>query len=152
MFQCADERNRPGSQRSFSARLVGGFLGLMVAMRLGACTAGALASMLGAYLVTGLPALTMKHVLTCCIAVAILIASSNLLNDVKDARVDALSGQRRPIPSGHVSRGLAAYLALTLGIIGVVIAWTTGVWPLLLAIAACLTGWMYSIRLKGTIL
>jgi len=55
-------------------------------------------------------------------ASACLYAGGVALNDVCDAKRDAIHRPERPIPSGRISRGTAAALALSLLLVGVIVA------------------------------
>lgn len=56
-------------------------------------------------------------------ASCLLYLSGMVLNDVFDAEVDAVEQPSRPIPSGHISRGVATTTGWSLWIGGVTVAW-----------------------------
>lgn len=83
------------------------------------------------------------------IAVALITAAGNVINDYCDAEIDAVNRADRPIPSGAVPRTAAAWYAGLLFCAGILACVFTT--PLCLAIAVfnALLLVAYAVRLKG---
>jgi 4-hydroxybenzoate polyprenyltransferase len=79
-----------------------------------------------------------------------LQASIGALNDVVDARTDAVSKPAKPIPSGEVSLGQGRAVAVLAAIGGVVLAGPSGLAATALAVAVLGVGYAYDLRAKGT--
>ena len=81
----------------------------------------------------------------------IICGMSQAINDWGDQGVDAINEPSRPIPSGRISSTQAFSLALFLSLLGLIIAWTLGIWVFFATLFAIFCAWAYSvepIRLK----
>ena len=116
------------------------------------CLASALATLLGAHLgsqeTTGL-----LRIAGSMLVVALILAASYVVNDLRDADADALGNPGRPIPSGRVTRTEAAAFWVALGAAGCLVAFAYREMDLALMAPACLAaGVLYTYWLKGTVL
>ncbi|MHC4611526.1 MAG: UbiA family prenyltransferase, partial [Planctomycetota bacterium] len=110
----------------------------------------AIADVLAGFLFVGAGAeLGGELALLCCASVC-LYSGGTVLNDVSDARRDALERPERPLPSGTISRRAAAVLAGLLLATGLALASAAGLSPLRLAapLVACIVA--YDLLLKTT--
>ena len=121
-------------------------------VRLPNCLAAAAATLLGAYLSEGTPALGNSLVVRASLVAFLVHAASNVFNDLMDLRIDRLNRPARPLPSGRVSPAAAAALASATGTAGLGLA--IGLGPVLAGLAAALAvvALGYSYRLKNSIL
>lgn len=74
-----------------------------------------------------------------------------VLNDVFDAKLDAVERPERPIPSGRISRKAATILGVLLTVVGVIAAACVGVPSLLIAMLIVPAVLIYNSFLKSTI-
>lgn len=85
--------------------------------------------------------------------VFIVTGAGNAINDYFDYKIDAINKPKRPIPSGRVSRKAAGIYAISLFIIGIIVAFSTGIF--LLAMIALLSSILmiyYAYDLKRRVL
>nr|WP_275587163.1 UbiA family prenyltransferase [Micromonospora terminaliae] len=124
----------------------------MTIVRIRSCIAGAAATLVGCYLGTGTMVGTPARSAAAAASIAAAIAFANVVNDIADVDVDALGKPDRPLPAGRISsRGAhtAAAGAASLAMVSTVPLGTT-----LIAVMAALlvVSFLYSARLKGTVL
>jgi len=116
------------------------------------CVAAGCAVYLGAYLVGGTAYLTSDNTHLAALAVAAVVAASNVVNDIYDVDLDTVDKPWRPIPSGAIRVRWAWTLFWTLSatssILGFEISRVSG-WLVLLNL---ILGFVYSAALKGTFL
>jgi 4-hydroxybenzoate polyprenyltransferase len=79
-----------------------------------------------------------------------LQVSIGALNDVVDARIDAVAKPSKPIPSGLVSPDVARMVAFAAAAVGVGLAVPSGAGLVGLALAVLAIGYAYDLRAKGT--
>ena len=79
-----------------------------------------------------------------------LTGASMTLNDYYDREIDAVNEPDRPIPSGLVKPWEALVMTAALTVVGLVSAYLTNLWCLLLASASCAISFTYSTRGKAT--
>lgn len=124
-------------------------LDLAVIVRLPSCLAGAVSVVLGAHLATDQMG---ADVMRASGAILLAVAYANVVNDVVDVEVDALTKPQRPLPSGRTSLGTARLLAAGLAGAAVALATTLGpqraLWMVVLVAVA--TG--YSLWFKNSVL
>jgi len=84
------------------------------------------------------------------IVAALVAAGANAINDAFDAVIDLINRPDRPIPSGEVSRILAALWGLLLTVTGVIAGWTMSVMLGLIATIVGVLLYLYNSRLKRT--
>lgn len=96
----------------------------------------------------------LSRVMLAFVAFCMLSSAGYIWNDLRDAPADRLHPikQRRPIAAGLVPTWLAAAIALTLGIAGLLVAYTLGTPFLLVASLYMLLTASYSIWLKHLVL
>ncbi|MEU4587785.1 UbiA family prenyltransferase [Kitasatospora aureofaciens] len=82
-----------------------------------------------------------------CMACACAVA--NVVNDVADVNVDAVSKEDRPIPAGRVSRSVAMWIAVVLSAATLALAYPLGRLNLLFATLILGFGIAYSYLVKG---
>ena len=117
----------------------------------------AISNVIAGYLITQQSWQPIGPLLLMVLSSALLYEAGMVLNDVFDAELDAKERPERPIPSGRISRRLAAVVGWTLLVLGIV---TGGLASVLvgnvmavcvsLALAACIVG--YDAGLKSTFL
>ncbi len=95
---------------------------------------------------------TVSQAVIGCLVVALLTWYGNIINDVADVPVDALSKPERAIPSGAVTATFATTYALCLTGVALLLAAWLGAWPLAIAVGAWLLATAYSFLLKSTLL
>ena len=117
-------------------------------VRLHACAAGAVATILGAYIAHGLERMPGRSILAVAMVV-LLISASNSFNDAIDSPTDRVFKPTRPIPSGRISLGSALRLAIACDVLAVIISASLGLGCLLVAACITLIAWLYSVALKG---
>jgi geranylgeranylglycerol-phosphate geranylgeranyltransferase len=85
------------------------------------------------------------------IAISLVAAAVNVVNDIVDVRADAISRPRRPLPAGRMSTTTAWRLASVQGLVA--LAFSVGVPSgLAVTLVLLLIGLSYSYLLKGTVL
>ncbi len=82
------------------------------------------------------------------LAVALITAGGNILNDVADLPVDRVAHPERPLPRGEVSSTLALAVAAAFLLLGVAAAWPLGSGPFGLALVAAGLLVFYNLRGK----
>lgn len=97
-------------------------LDLVVIVRLPSCLAGAVGVQVGAHLAT--IAATPGPSLRASLAIGLAVAFANVVNDIVDVRVDAITKPGRPLPSGRLSRRTAFILAAGLAVASIGLATT----------------------------
>ena len=110
---------------------------------------GVLAVVLGGY-VAGTGA--WDKIALAALATLFVSAAANAWNDYRDIDIDRINQPQRPLPSGMVSPRAALIFSVTLAVLSVALAAFLG--PLALGIAAAsnLLLYVYSVRLKSTVL
>jgi len=86
--------------------------------------------------------------LLACIVVFMVIGGGNAINDYFDHKIDAINKPKRPIPSGRISLKAARIYALTLFVIGTIIAYIIELLPGLIALFASIMLTLYAYNLK----
>jgi geranylgeranylglycerol-phosphate geranylgeranyltransferase len=114
--------------------------------------AAALFTLLGAYLVVPPAQVVSLPALSAAAVVFLVTAFGLVVNDCYDVAVDRLGKPYRPLPSGRISRRLAAGFAGLLALAALALSASLG-WNLaLIALGAVALSWAYSYRLKNTLL
>ncbi len=111
---------------------------------------GGLSIFVGA-LVTG-TVQPLQRVLLACISGALVAAGANAINDYFDVEIDRRNKPYRPLPAGRVTRRAAKIQALLLLALGSAFGGGIGVLPLLVATLTAVLLYVYSWRLKRTVL
>lgn len=91
-------------------------------------------------------------VLLACAVVFIITGFGNAINDYFDDKIDAINKPERPIPSGRISLRAAGYYSLALFVIGIILAFSIGLIPGLIALTSALLMFYYAYRLKRKML
>jgi geranylgeranylglycerol-phosphate geranylgeranyltransferase len=82
------------------------------------------------------------------LSAACIAGSGNVMNDLVDRDVDRINRSDRPIPSGVVTGAVAVWIAVVLGIVGVVLGGLVSIAHLVVALGTiCLLG-LYNLKLK----
>ncbi len=127
-------------------------LDLVVIVRLPSCVAGAVSVLLGAHLADAAPGSGPLRLVTASTAILFAVAFANVVNDIVDLPVDAISKPGRPLPSGRMSMGaarvLAAGVALTSIVLAAALGLAAGLWMVALIVAAA----AYSFWFKNSVL
>ncbi|MCB0833206.1 MAG: geranylgeranylglycerol-phosphate geranylgeranyltransferase [Bacteroidetes bacterium] len=89
---------------------------------------------------------------TAALAVMLIGAGGNVINDYYDVETDRINKPSRPLASGRVSRQSAFWEWLILSVSGVLLAGFQGRLCLGIAMVAVLALWVYSLKLKRTLL
>jgi len=110
---------------------------------------GVLITALGGY-VAGTEA--WEKVALAALATLLVAASSNAWNDYRDIEIDRINQPQRPLPSGMVTPRAALIFSLTMAALSLIVAALISPLALLIAVATNVMLFIYSIRLKSTIL
>ena len=86
------------------------------------------------------------------LATLFVAASSNAWNDYRDIEIDRINQPRRPLPSGMVTPRAALVFSIVLAVLSLIIAALISPLALLIAVASNALLYLYSIRLKSTVL
>jgi geranylgeranylglycerol-phosphate geranylgeranyltransferase len=116
------------------------------------CMGAAATAVLGAYLYGGFPAALSPRSIEAMVVVAAVVGSSNAINDIRDAEADRIDKPRRPLPAGRLSARSAFGIATASGAAAVGLAAFIGLLGETQAVLTLAVGWLYSFRLKGTVL
>nr|WP_280314787.1 UbiA family prenyltransferase [Nocardia wallacei] len=116
------------------------------------CLAASGATVVGLRLSAGPEWLDMARLTTACVTVTAITAAVNTINDVCDARSDAISNPTRPLPNGDVTRAYALSTSLIYVLLGMVAATRLGSVALTWATTLLVCGILYCVRLKNTVL
>jgi len=127
-------------------------LALVELMRPSKPLAAAMCVLLGAYLAAPPGHLSSGPTLVAATVVLLVTAFGLVINDCCDVAVDTIGKPHRPIPSGRVSRRLAATFAWVLAAAALALSTTLGLSFAVFALAAVGLSWVYSYHLKGTLL
>jgi geranylgeranylglycerol-phosphate geranylgeranyltransferase len=127
-------------------------LALFQIMRPHNCFGAGLAVLLGVYLEGGRSLLFSQPALLAAAVVWLVVAGSNVVNDICDCQVDRLQKPRRVLPSGRLPVSTALLAACLLFTGGLVLAIWISLPAFLVALAAAALGIMYSLYLKSSIL
>jgi geranylgeranylglycerol-phosphate geranylgeranyltransferase len=153
--EVTSEGNRiisPDGDSPLRRRVAGRVGTLLVVTRIRSCLAGGAATGIGCYLGNGSLVVAPARSVAAAMSIVAAIAFANVVNDIADVNVDAIGKPDRPLPAGRLSLPTARVLAA-----GTAIAAMAFTVPL----GAAMAGWMavllavsflYSARLKGTIL
>jgi geranylgeranylglycerol-phosphate geranylgeranyltransferase len=117
-------------------------------VRLRNATFGAAYTLLGAYLADDFARVVAVPVLVAAVVVLLVVACGNVTNDYRDASADAIAKPARPIPSGRVSRPVAGWIAIGLGVASVALASNLGPTLMIFALVTVVIGVAYSYVLK----
>lgn len=110
---------------------------------------GALAVLLGGYVAgTG----EWVKIILACITTVLVAASANAWNDYLDVDIDRINQPNRPLPSGQVSLRNAVIFSIAMAILACFTAYLINNTAFLIAVASCLLLYIYSWRLKCTVL
>lgn len=82
----------------------------------------------------------------------LVAASSNAFNDYRDIEIDRINQPQRPLPSGMVSLRAALIFSIATALLSIVIAAFINPVALAIAVASNLLLYVYTIRLKSTVL
>lgn len=110
---------------------------------------GVLAVVLGGY-VAGTGA--WDKIALAALATLLVSAAANAWNDYRDIEIDRINQPQRPLPSGMVSPRAALNFSIFLALLSVVLAAFINPLALAIAIASNILLYIYSIRLKSTVL
>jgi len=110
---------------------------------------GVLIAALGGY-VAGTGA--WEKVALAALATLFVAASSNAWNDYRDIEIDRINQPRRPLPSGMVTPRAALVFSIVLAVLSLIIAALISPLALVIAVASNALLYLYSIRLKSTVL
>ncbi len=86
------------------------------------------------------------------LATLFVSASSNAWNDYRDIEIDRINQPQRPLPSGMVTPRAALIFSIVLAVLSVVVAALINPTALLIAVLSNILLYIYSIRLKSTVL
>lgn len=111
-------------------------------------TVGAAYTFLGAYLAADVFRIVAEPVLLAALVVLLVVACGNVANDYRDAAADAIAKPERPIPSGRISRRVAGWMAVVLGLASIAIASRLGAALTVFAVCTVVLGVGYSYLLK----
>jgi len=103
---------------------------------------------MGAYVAGGDPGALALPLCAFSGAVFLILAAGNTFNDLADIEIDAVNRPDRPLPSGRISPKVAAVAAFLEGAAGILLGFTAGAVPGLIAFFAGLSLALYSIKLK----
>ena len=110
---------------------------------------GALAVFLGGYVAgTG----EWLNIFLAALVTILVSSSANAWNDYLDIEIDKINQPQRPLPSGMVSPRAAVIFAIGAALISVVIAALINLPALIIAVATNMLLFLYSWRLKSTVL
>jgi geranylgeranylglycerol-phosphate geranylgeranyltransferase len=127
--------------------------GYLVLMRVVPSVAAAVEVPLGAYLATGsTTSFGSLMVLRGMIAILLVTATVNVVNDITDVQADAVNKSGRPLPSGQVSVRAAAVFAALCGAAALVLGMLNGPGSGLGIAILLVLGTAYSLLLKSTVL
>jgi 4-hydroxybenzoate polyprenyltransferase len=124
---------------------------LVILIRLPSCVAGAASVLLGMHLATGkiLPDQTVRLGM---LSMFFAVAAANAVNDVLDAGADAVGKPNRPLPAGRLAVSSALAISCTAAVASVVSAEPLGNYAVLWAIILLALAFLYSYRVKNTVL
>jgi geranylgeranylglycerol-phosphate geranylgeranyltransferase len=83
------------------------------------------------------------------VVVTLITAAGNVINDYFDAEIDRINCPERPIPSGIVNPVAARFFAVTLFIVGILVALFTPLLCLIIAVINSVILVLYAAKLKG---
>lgn len=86
------------------------------------------------------------------LAAALIAGAGNAWNDLRDLEIDRINRPRRPLPSGRLTPRRAALAAAASAAAGLGFAFAAGPAPGLIAAGTLAGLWLYSVRLKSTVL
>ena len=92
------------------------------------------------------------YILGACLSGAMITAAANAINDYFDIDIDRINKPSRPLPSGKVTPAQAYWFSLLLFILGIFLAGLINRYTLSIALIASLLLYLYSYRLKRTVL
>ena len=85
-------------------------------------------------------------------AASLIAAGGNAHNDVCDIDIDIVNSPNRPLPRGIVEPTSVVFLAIVLGLAGIVIGFYLGIVPGIITVIAALFLFLYNQYLKMTVL
>jgi geranylgeranylglycerol-phosphate geranylgeranyltransferase len=146
------ELNAPALARQAQVPSVGRRLAdLVILIRLPSCVAGAASVLLGMHLATG-KIWPDQAVRLGMLSMFFAVAAANAVNDVLDARADAVGKPNRPLPAGRLAVSSALAISGTAAVASVVSAEPLGSYAVLWAIILLALAFLYSYRVKNTVL
>ena len=86
------------------------------------------------------------------LAAALVTGAGNAFNDLRDLEIDRINRPRRPLPAGRLTPRRAALAAAASAAAGLGSAFGAGPAPGLIAAGTLAGLWLYSVRLKSTVL
>lgn len=110
---------------------------------------GALAVMIGGY-VAGTGA--WGNVILACFSTLLIAGAANSWNDYLDVEIDRINQPQRPLPAGHISLKHAKYFSFALAGLSLLLAAFINLPAFLMVMASNSLLYLYSIRLKSTVL
>ena len=116
------------------------------------CIGAAATAALGAYLYGGFPGMFSSRTTWAIMVVAAVVGSSNVINDIRDAENDRIDKPDRPLPAGRMSPRCAFRIAVASAVVAVGLAAFISLLAVMQAVITLAVGWLYSFRLKGTVL
>ena len=105
---------------------------------------------LAGFMLAGLAGATLHPVsILPCVAASLCLYSAGIMsNDYFDFREDQRERPTRPLPSGLIKPGATLLISGIVGLIGICMAGSAGIWPLIIAIALTATIILYNSILK----
>ncbi|MCZ7668373.1 MAG: UbiA family prenyltransferase [Chloroflexi bacterium] len=110
---------------------------------------GALAVLLGGY-VAGTGA--WGHIFLAAVVTILVSSSANAWNDYRDIEIDKINQPQRPLPSGMITPRTAVIFAISTALLSILLAAFINLPALIIAIVSNLLLFLYSWRLKSTVL
>ena len=86
------------------------------------------------------------------LAAALVTGAGNAWNDLRDLEIDRINKPLRPLPSGRLTPARAVLAAAASAATGLGFAVWAGTWPGLIAAGTLAGLWLYSARLKSTVI
>lgn len=120
-------------------------------LRVGNCIALGYAAIVG-YMLGVEKILDLSTLVKLFVSAFIIGGSSNIINDYFDAPIDSINKPWRPIPSGLIKATVAYAVAIAMGVIGIVIAFTINSFTGAIALAAFILSYLYSYKLKKVLI
>ena len=111
---------------------------------------GGLSIVIGAFIAGSLQPVI--NVVLAAFSGGIIAGAANSINDYYDLKIDKINKPYRPIPAGLVTQKEAFCFSIALFIVGLVLGALINWKALLIAIFACVVLYLYSARLKRTVL
>lgn len=91
------------------------------------------------------------EILAAAAAAALVTAGGNAINDFFDVDIDRINRPNRPLASGKLSTGQVKRFYLVTTVAGLAVSMAINTWTFLIAVAAAILVFLYSLKLKRTI-